>query len=60
MLFLGIISCKGASRFNRAREEAGGGGEGAASFLSRTEGSPWRGISFEGGFSKKSWDAVRT
>ena len=59
MLFLGIISWKGASRFNRARW-GGGGGWGAASFLSRTEGSPWRGISFEGVFSKKSWDTVRT
>ena len=53
MLFLGIISWKGASRFN----EGGGGcfSDWGASFLSG--GVPWGDIGFDGrGFQKKSLD----
>ena len=45
MFFLGIISWKGASRFN--------GGFGVASFLSGAGGAPWRGISFDGDVFEK-------
>ena len=52
MLFLGIISWKGASRFNGGGElvlQMGGG------FIFRWEMHPMEGISFDGGgFRKKS------
>ena len=54
MLFLGIISWKGTSRFNEGGEW-GGGSDWGASFLSGVAAS-WGGIGFDvGGFKKNCW-----